>query len=284
MGLAEAMSGLETVAQWPVERRAAGWITIDGDATTTGDLDHQFQLASVTKLLFAMTILVAVEEGSLSYSQPAGPPGATVSHLLSHTSGLSPEGPATLDPNKLPTSAEVGAKRIYSNLGFEMLGQILEQATGIAAAEYLHEAIVAPLGLSRTALTGSPAHGAHSTVTDLLVVTAELLKPTLISPETLTKATTPFLGDISGVLPGYGRQDPNPWGLGIEIRGHKRPHWTGSQNSPSTFGHFGRAGTFLWVDPSAKIGCVGLADRDFGPWAIDAWPRLSDDVLQTSAR
>ena len=84
---------------------------------------------------------------------------------------------------------------------------------------------------------------------------------------------------LRGVLPGFGSQNPNDWGLGFEIRGAKHPHWTGSANSPATFGHFGQSGTMLWIDPAAGIALVALADRDFGPWAAAAWPALADAVL-----
>lgn len=276
------MSGLESVDQWPVSAAAAGWISAQGARSTIGDVDQQFALASVTKPLFALAVLVAVEEGSLSFDQAIGPEGATVAHLLSHSSGLSPEREES-QPSPSPRLAPVGVKRIYSNLGFELLGEALEKATGITAAQYFHEALVSPLGLKATVLNGSPAYGADSTLSDLLTVAAELLHPTLLAPETLNRATTPFLESIDGVLPGYGRQEPNPWGLGFEIRGNKSPHWTGSSNSPSTFGHFGRAGTFLWLDPAKQVACVGLSNRDFGPWALSAWPQLADDVLKAAA-
>ena len=84
---------------------------------------------------------------------------------------------------------------------------------------------------------------------------------------------------LRGVLPGFGVQDPNDWGLGPEIRGSKAPHWTGAGNAPGTYGHFGGSGTFLWVDPDVGIALVALTDRTFGSWAIDAWPRFSDAVL-----
>jgi CubicO group peptidase (beta-lactamase class C family) len=118
-----------------------------------------------------------------------------------------------------------------------------------------------------------------STVADLSRFAAELQHPTLIAPATLAEATTVAFPGIYGVLPGYGIQRPNDWGLGFELRDHKSPHWTSSANSPATFGHFGQSGTFLWVDPRAGIACVALTDRDFGPWAIAAWPPLSDAVL-----
>ena len=89
---------------------------------------------------------------------------------------------------------------------------------------------------------------------------------------------------LDGVLPGFGRQQPNDWGLGCEIRDHKAPHWTAPDNSPATFGHFGQSGSFLWVDPAAQLACVSLSDTAFGPWAADRWPRLSAAVLQAYGR
>ena len=71
--------------------------------------------------------------------------------------------------------------------------------------------------------------------------------------------------------------------FGIEVRGHKAPHWTGGGNSPATFGHFGQSGTMTWVDPEAGVGVVALTDRAFGPWAAEVWPRFSDAVLQAAA-
>ncbi|CAN5627434.1 serine hydrolase domain-containing protein [soil metagenome] len=237
-----------------------------------GDVDRRFALASVTKVLTALAVWVAVEEETVSLDDPAGPPGATVRHLLAHASGLGPEhGDGVL--------AAPGERRIYSNAGFEALADVVAERTGMAFDRYLHEALVAPLGLTGTALAGSAAHGADSTVADLLAIGRELLVPTLVSAATLAAATAATFPELAGVLPGYGRQDPNPWGLGVELRGHKAPHWTGEANDPATFGHFGRSGTLLWVDPVASLACVALTDRNFGPWAIAAWPRLADDVL-----
>jgi CubicO group peptidase (beta-lactamase class C family) len=101
-----------------------------------------------------------------------------------------------------------------------------------------------------------------------------------VAPETLDEATTVQFPGLVGVLPGFGRQEPNDWGLGPELRDAKSPHWTGARNSPRTFGHFGRSGTFLWVDPVAGVALGVLADRPFGDWAVDAWPRLADAVLE----
>lgn len=256
--------------RWPTEHRAAFWTGPNG-ASTYGDPAKRFALASVTKPLFAYAVLVAVEEGSLALDTPAGPEGATIAHLLAHASGVGEDLAQPL--------AGVERRRIYSNLGFELLGAALEEATGMAAAEYFHLALVEPLGLTETALTSSPAYGAVSSVGDLAKVVDELLAPTLLHPDTLARATSPQFAELAGVLPGYGRHDPNPWGLGFEIRGEKSPHWSSKFNSPGTFGHFGKAGTLLWIDPVARVGCVALSDRDFGPWAQEVWPPMADAVL-----
>lgn len=271
----------EMVTQWPVSNAAAGWKDRAGTTWTHGDPNRPFLLASVTKPLFALAILVAIEEGTLALDRPLGPDGSTVAHLLSHSSGLAPEADSTSPAGIVegPIFAPVGSRRIYSNYGFELLGQVLATASGMPADQYFHEAVVMPLDLADTRLEGSPAHGAISTLADLLVVVGELMAPTLISTGTLELATTPHLPDLPGVLPGFGRQRPNPWGLGFEIKGTKSPHWTAEGNSGRTFGHFGRAGTFLWVDPDAKVGAVGLSDREYGPWAAQAWPEFSQAVL-----
>jgi CubicO group peptidase (beta-lactamase class C family) len=118
-----------------------------------------------------------------------------------------------------------------------------------------------------------------STCADLARFAAELQAPTLLASQTLAEATQVAYPGLDGLLPGFGMQRPNDWGLGFELRNHKSPHWTGSRNSPGTFGHFGQSGTFLWVDPVAGAACVALTDRDFGPWARNTWPPFSDRVL-----
>ena len=98
-------------------------------------------------------------------------------------------------------------------------------------------------------------------------------------PRRSRAATTVAFPGLVGVVPGVGRFDPCDWGLGLELHDGKSPHWMGRANSPATFGHFGGAGTFVWVDPVADVALVALTDRDFGPWALEAWPRFADAVL-----
>jgi CubicO group peptidase (beta-lactamase class C family) len=98
------------------------------------------------------------------------------------------------------------------------------------------------------------------------------------------EATSVQFPGLSGVLPGFGVQRPNDWGLGFEIRDGKAPHWTGAVNSAVTYGHFGQSGTFIWVDPVADLALVVLTDRDFDGWAKVLWPALSDEVLKEFIR
>ena len=163
--------------------------------------------------------------------------------------------------------------------GFEVLAEVLEQATGMSFGDYLQDGLLDPLEMADTTLQGSPAAGAVSTAADLMLFAAELQRPKLLDPSTLAAATTVVYPGLAGVLPGFGRQPHNDWGLGFEIRNTKSPHWTGSSSSPRTFGHFGQSGTFLWVDPDAGAACVCLTDRAFGEWALPLWPELTDAVL-----
>jgi CubicO group peptidase (beta-lactamase class C family) len=175
--------------------------------------------------------------------------------------------------------AAPGARRIYSNTGFEVLAATIADAAGMPFAEYLGQGVCEPLGMAATRLDGSPAAGATATAEDLARFAAELQAPTLVHVDTLAEAVRVAFPGLAGVLPGYGRQDPNDWGLGFELRDGKSPHWTGADSSPGTFGHFGQSGTFLWVDPDAGVAAVALTDRDFGEWAQRAWPAWTDVVL-----
>ncbi|SER88931.1 CubicO group peptidase, beta-lactamase class C family [Streptomyces sp. yr375] len=269
-----SLKSLALIENWPVPSASAGVVRADGAVLGThGPADRRFWLASVTKPLAAYAALVAYEEGAIELDEPAGPPGSTVRHLLAHTSGLA------FDEHRV--TAPPGERRLYSNAGFEQLGEHLAKATDIPFAEYLRQAVLEPLGMADTELAagGSPAKDGVSTVADLLRFAAEVQAPRLLDPRTVAEAMSVQYPGTKGVLPGYGHQNPNDWGLGFEIRDTKSPHWTGSSSSPRTFGHFGQSGTFLWIDPEAGVAGVALTDRAFGPWAVEAWPPFTDAVL-----
>jgi len=229
----------------------------------------------VTKPVVARAAQVAIEEGAVDLDTAAGPPGSTVRHLLSHASGLAMHDGKTL--------ARPGTRRVYSNYGFTVLAGAVQEASGIEFGRYLAEAVLEPLGMTATRLDGgaqTAGYGAVSTVADLAAFAMDLLSPATVSPEMHVEATSVQFPGLGGVLPGYGVQRPNDWGLGFEIRDSKTPHWTGADNSPGTFGHFGQSGTLIWVDPAASLALVVLTDRDFGEWALPLWPAVSDSVLR----
>ncbi|ETW24625.1 serine hydrolase domain-containing protein [Mycobacterium gastri] len=268
------MAALDVLDDWPVPAAAAAVIGPDGVLATHGDTTQVFTLASVTKPLVARAAQIAVEEGVVDLDTPAGPPGSTIRHLLAHASGLAMHSAKEL--------ARPGARRMYSNYGFTVLAEAVQRESGIEFGSYLTQAVFEPLGMATTRLHGGAAaagFGATSTVTDLALFAGDLLRPSTVSRQMHDVATTVQFPRLDGVLPGYGVQRPNDWGLGFEIRDAKSPHWTGTRNSPRTYGHFGQAGGFIWADPDADLALVVLTDRDFGEWARGPWPAISDSVL-----
>ena len=267
---------LTPVDDWPVDTAAVGVTDAETTLETRGAVDQVLPFASVTKPLAAYAVLIAVQDRVLHLDEPAGPEGATVRHLLAHASGLNFEGgPLTGDP---------GSRRVYSNTGYEVLGELVAERVDLPFGEHLDHEVLAPLGMRDTVLEGSPAKDARGTVTDLLAFCRELLAPTLLEPELAREATSVAFPDLDGVLPGHGRQSPNDWGLGFEIKDGKDPHWTGDRLSAASFGHFGQSGSFLVVDPDAGIALTSLADRNFGDWSREAWPPVMDAAVDAYGR
>jgi CubicO group peptidase (beta-lactamase class C family) len=272
------MAALDLIVDWPVSTVATAVVGPSGVLAECGDTRHRFALASVTKPLVARAAQVAIEEDVVGLDTEAGPPGSTVRHLLAHATGYSMNSPELM--------AKPGKRRVYSNYGFQVLAETIQQASGIEFGQYVAEAVFEPLDMADTSLDGGASaagFGAASTVADLAAFAGDLLRPSTVSQEMHDAATDVQFPGLTGVLPGFGVQRPNDWGLGFEIRDSKSPHWTGSANSGRTYGHFGQSGTFLWVDPDADLALVVLTDRNFGDWAYPLWPALSDEVLREFA-
>jgi CubicO group peptidase (beta-lactamase class C family) len=264
------MEALSQIEAWEVPFAAAGVTRASGVVAERGNTRRSVRLASVSKPVTALATLVAAEEGVVDLDEPAGPPGSTVRHLLAHASGLPFEGGAPV--------TKPGRRRVYSNEGFAVVAAHLERAAEMAFAEYVREAVCRPLGLGLDP-EGHPGAGMHASLDDVLALGRELLAPSLVHEETHAEMVAVQFPGLDGVLPDFGRFSPLDWGLGVELKGGKEPHWSGAATSPSTFGHFGGSGTFLWVDPERGVACAALTDRPFGPWAKDAWPHLGDAVL-----
>ncbi len=268
------MQALRQIEGWPVSFAAAGVVTGDGRIETLGDPSRAVRLASVSKPVAALAVLIAAEEGVVDLDEEAGPPGSTVRHLLAHTSGLPFEGEEPI--------ARPGRRRIYSNEGFRVLAAHLADRAEMPFADYVRAAICQPLGIALDP-AGDPGSGMHASLGDMLAIARQLLEPTLVAPETLDEMATVQFPDLAGVLPDHGRFDPLNWGLGVQI--NTRPAtWMGTKTSPRAFGHFGGSGTFLWIDPDARAACVALTDREFDEWAKEAWPALSDAVIEELSR
>jgi CubicO group peptidase (beta-lactamase class C family) len=269
-----AVDALRLVGEWPAENVAVGVARRSDVVATRGELDREFRWASVTKPVTALAALVAAEEGTIDLDAAAGPLGSTVRHLLAHASGLPFEG---REPIGLP-----GRRRIYSNSGFEVLAEHIAARADMPFPEYLRGAVLDPLAL-RAELRGSAGAGLFGSLDDLLRLARELLRPSLVAPETFEEAISVQFPGLAGVIPEMGRFDPNDWGLGFELRDRKPAHWSGTLPSERTFGHWGGSGTFVWVDPERELALACLTDLDFGDWARTAWPALSDAVVDALA-
>ncbi|MDO5672590.1 MAG: serine hydrolase domain-containing protein [Actinomycetaceae bacterium] len=239
-----------------------------------GDISQVFPWASVSKLVTSFATWKAVEDGLMTFSDPPGepcPPGSTLADLLGHTTGLA------FASNHL--SARLRTHRIYSNRGFELVGQMVEKATRMTISQWVAKTVTEPLEMTRTQMPGSPADSMRGTITDLLTFAQELAKPTLISRDMWALVQQPWMPGLSGVLPGYGRQNDNLWGMGIEIRGRKTPHWTPVNTPPYCFGHFGQSGSFLLVNPLTDTVIAFLGAQPFGDWHKENWPDLIETAL-----
>ncbi|RLE24198.1 MAG: hypothetical protein DRJ50_04985 [Actinobacteria bacterium] len=269
------MTALQLTEKWPVPNVSAALIHGNQVIGSIGNTGRQQRVASISKPMATWAMLVAVEEGVISLSSPIGQTGCTLEHLLSHAGGYSFDGAEPI--------AKPERTRIYSNTGFDLAAAAIEQAADMEFADYLAEAVFTPLGMAASALRGSAAKDVHSSLADMCMFIQEVRAPTLVSAETARDAITVHYPSLAGIVPGVGRFEPCPWGLGFELRGEKQPHWTGTRNSSRTFGHFGGAGTMFWIDPDADAALVALTDRPFDSWALSAWPELSDAALEELA-
>jgi CubicO group peptidase (beta-lactamase class C family) len=268
---------------WPVGRGGVAVVSPSGTESaflggvTGGD---RFEVASVTKLMTSLAALAAVEMGLVGLDQPVAEAGegVTVRHVLAHAAGFPFEPPGRQRPPE--------QRRIYSNVGFRVLADVVAVAAGTTFPAWLATSVLDPLEMSATQLVqrrgidGDPAAGAASTLDDLVRLASCLLDrgAPVIGPELFAEATEVQFPGLAGLVPGVGRFDPCDWGLGFELHDGKRPHWMGDRRSPAAFGHFGATGCFLWVDPDAGLAAAAVTDHSFddGKWAMATWPAWSD--------
>jgi CubicO group peptidase (beta-lactamase class C family) len=208
----------------------------------------------------SLAFAVEVDWGLHQVSERLGPNGATLANLLSHSSGLGLEaGDPVID---------VSTKRVYSNYGVDLAVEaIVEEAD---ASAWLEGRVFTPLGMNSTHLEGRPSSGVVGSTSDMQILAEAWLRPDAISKDTRNRFITPYAPQLSGIVPGFGRFSPCPWGLGPEIRGDKT-HWMGDW-PPESFGHFGQSGSLMLLNATEGIGVVATSTEDFAAWAVGLWP------------
>jgi CubicO group peptidase (beta-lactamase class C family) len=275
-----------------------------------------YDTASLTKPVVATTVAAMLaERGALELSAPVSrylpdwSCGAdhsrrervTVAHLLTHTSGL----PAhkdyfakTKSPDKIlaqalaePLTCEPGSKSVYSDIGFILLGAIIEGLTGHGLAELAQESIFGPLGMKDTmflpakslrariapterinsdrkqvlrgevndanaaAIGGVAGHaGMFSTAHDLAIFCQMLLNGGIYAHRRILRRAT-----VSEFT------TPSPLAASTRTLGWNvptRPSSSGRYFSKQSFGHTGFTGVSIWIDPEKNLFVVLLTNAN----------------------
>ena len=160
-----------------VKLKGYGFANLEHDVPATPDT--VFKLASVTKQFTATAIMLLFEEGKIELDDPVGRyldetpeawKGVAVRHLLTHTAGLASleegfkalyEGGARLNyttaqmfeaAKKDPVSFAPGERWQYSDVGYFLLGMIVEQASGRRYRDFVAERFFKPLGMTSTSV------------------------------------------------------------------------------------------------------------------------------------
>jgi CubicO group peptidase (beta-lactamase class C family) len=203
----------------------------------------RFNIASMTKQFTAASILLLDDRGKLKTDDlvkkylpdaPAAWDKITIYHLLTHTSGI-PDDAAKYEPgtpdklvfNDRPLKFQPGEQWAYTNLGYIVLGYLLERISGQTYEEFVRENIFKPLGMNDSGLMsfvsiiprrasgywpgsngienvdrpdpriGFSSGSLYSTTEDLLRWEEALFGGRVLSPASLHKMTTPFKSDYA---------------------------------------------------------------------------------------
>jgi serine-type D-Ala-D-Ala carboxypeptidase len=273
-----------------------------------------FDVASLTKAIVTTTsIMSLMQKGKISLNQKVcaiipdfendemgWKSSITVEHLLTHTSGL----PAWSDLylrrgdklsllkeicSDVSPSSEPGAAFTYSDLGFILLGRIIEVVTGTDLDSFAIQNIFEPLGMKDTrynpsasnrmvamefsnwrgkfvsgevhdenayAMSGVSGHaGLFSTAADIAIFCQSILggrsfKGVRILSDTAVRVMSTKHEESPG---GY-------VGLGWWIKSESTPN-IGKRLSPLAFGHNGYTGVSVWIDPQYDLSIILLTNR-----------------------
>ena len=219
---------------------------------------------------------------------------------------------------RLPLAAAPGSELRYSNAGFGVATRLAERVGELPFWELASRRILEPLELrdivadprganltrvahlADTSQVGTdvetynsaywrslalPWGGLFGTPRDAARFAGAFLpsgRRTLSGAAIALMTSDQTLGVPGGVESARVFWNPGRWGLGWEVKGEKRQHWTGELTSPRTFCHFGHAGTLLWADPELDLALAVFANRTVTHmWAFihARWARLSNAVV-----
>ena len=145
--------------------------------------------------------------------------------------------------------------------------------------EYLQKAVLSPLGM-QAYHRGTPAGGLYGSLDDLVKVTREFSSRRSIAPETFAEATRVQFPGLAGVIPDLGRFDPNDWGLGFELKDGQATALHRDAHLAAHVRPLGRErNVVLGRSGASSLALALLTDLEFGDWAKEAWPALSDAVV-----
>jgi len=288
--------------------------------------DTLFDLASLTKPIATTTaVLRLINLGVLALDQPVAKwlpsfisqdkQRVTLFHLLNHSSGLPAWKPfyKTIAPDEAgranarlheqilaePLVYPAGGQSIYSDLGFILLGLIIERATGRPLDHFCRDELFAPLGMDSTAfrpldrpelaarsiaateqcawrgrllrgqvhdencfaLGGVSGHaGLFAPADDLARFVAALIAADGAADQ--GRGEGPFAGVPTALLDQFLSRQSTPgssWGLGWDTP--SEPSSSGRGFSPRSCGHLGYTGTSLWIDRDRGWGVLLLTNR-----------------------
>ena len=289
-----------------VYRRAFGHRALDPKKCLM-TIDALFDMASLTKVVATTTaMLQLVENGKASLDDPVvkywpefkanGKAQITIQHLLTHYSGLRPD----LDLKPSWSGYETALKKIeeeklisppgtrfvYSDINFEILGELIQRLSGQSLEAYCGEHVFKPLGMKDTCfkpsfvlfdriaptrmdgigevhdptayrMGGVAGHaGLFSTADDLSIFAQMLLdggrgkNGQILNQAMVEKMTIPQSPPGKIPLRGLG------WDIGPPFASNRD-----SLFSAGSYGHKGFTGTMIWVDPVSRTYVILLSNR-----------------------
>ncbi len=310
---------------------SAGRFIYESDAPRV-EPETVYDLASVSKVVATAAIAMLLwERGQLDLEQPiadwlpefsrvadaashADRQRVTVRMLLAHSSGLPAyarlyetciTAEALLDAClRIPLEAPPGTRAAYSDIGFILLGHLLERITGETLDAFCQREIFASLGMEHTAFCppaawkhaipptqidetlrhrliqgevqdencwrvgGVSGHaGVFSNVPDLLHFAACILQGgmPIFRPETVQLFTTRD-ATVAGSSRALGLDTPS------------QPSSSGQYFSPYSAGHLGYTGTSLWLDFDKQLAVVLLTNRTYPGNGLDGISKTIQQV------